>query len=579
MAQTTPGIHLVTTTRTYKGKTYRSHLLRRSYRESGKVKKETLANLSRLDDEVVAVLRQVLRGESLQPVGQLFAIERSYHHGHVQAVVKALQRLRFETLLGSRACRERRLVQALVAARLLQPQSKLATTRSWGATTLPALLGVDGASERELYTAMDWLQRRQGRIEKRLAQRHLTAGGLVLYDVSSSYLEGQTCPLARYGYSRDGKRGKLQITYGLVTSRDGCPVAVAVFAGNTMDSTTLLPQVRRWRHQFGIDRLVVVGDRGMIAQVHLEQIQALTAVDWITALRSGAIRRLLDEAIVSTEQFEGRPWFELCHPDFPGERLVACRNPALAAHRAGKRQALLTDTQEALTAIQRRVQRGQLRGRATIGMAVGKVINRYKVAKHFEVTIDEAAFAFALKEEQVQAEATLDGIYVIRTSLTSELMAAAEVVRSYKQLSQVEQAFRSLKTVDLEVRPIFHRLEQRVRAHVFLCMLAYYVQWHLMAAWRPLLFHDEEEVGKGSRDPVAPAVRSPAARRKAATKQLGDGTPAHSFRTLLTHLSTIVRNVCRPLRTPTDPGQTFMLDTQPDLLQQRAYELLESIHV
>ena len=578
MKQTSRGLHVVTTTRTYKGKTYRSHLLRRSYREGGKVKKQTLANLTRLGDEVVEVIRQTLRGAALQPVEQTWEVIHSYHHGHVLAVLETMQRLQVDELLGSRACRERTLAKALIAARLLEPQSKLATWRSWGSTTLPTLLGVEEATEYDLYAALDWLGQRQSRIEKRLAQRHLTVGGLVLYDLSSSYLEGQQCPLGAYGYNRDGKRGKLQITYGLLTTRDGCPVSVSVFEGNTADASTLLPQVQRLRQRFGIERLVIVGDRGLIAQVQIEQLKTLSGVDWITALRSGALRRLLDEAIVTGDQFEGRPIFELCHPDFPGERLVACYNPAMAQHRAAKRQALLEATEEALAAIQQQVKAGRLRGQSAIGLRVGKLIHRYKMAKHFVLTISEDSFAFARQEAQIHPEAALDGIYVIRTNLTGEAMTAAEAVRSYKQLSRVEQAFRALKTIDLHVRPIFHRLTHRVKAHVFLCLLAYYIQWHLVAAWRPLLFHDEDHAAKATRDPVAPARRSDAARQKAQAKRLPDGSPVHSFRTLLIHLSTIVRNVCRPASTA-HTAVTFTLDTQPDATQQRAYELLKTIQL
>src|SRR5512143_38386 len=578
MRQLSRGLHVVTTTRIHKGKTYRSHLLRRSYREGGKVKKETLANLTRLGNEVVEVIRQALRGAVLQPVEQTWTVVHSYHHGHVQAVLEAMRRLRLDELLGSRACRERTLAKALVAARLLEPQSKLATWRSWGTTTLPALLGVEDATEYELYAALDWLGQRQSRIEKRLAQRHLTVGGLVLYDLSSSYLEGQQCPLGAYGYSGDGKRGKLQLTCGLLTNREGCPVSVSVFEGNTTDVSTLLPQVQRLRQRFGIERLVMVGDRGVIAQVQIDQLKTLPGVDWITALRSGAIRRLLDEAIVIGEQFEGRPLFELCHPDSPGERLVGCYNAFVAQQRAAKRQVLLEATEQALAAIQRQVHTGRLRGQSAIGLRVGKLIHRYKMAKHFVLTITEDTFAFARQETQIHTETALDGIYVIRTSLTGEAMAAAEVVRTYKQLSQVEQAFRAMKTVDLHVRPIFHRLTHRVKAHVFLCLLAYYVQWHLVAAWRPLLCYDEDHAAKATRDPVAPAQRSEAARQKVHTKHLADGTPVHSLRTLLIHLSTVVRNVCRPTG-PTNTAPTFTLDTQPDATQHCAYELLKTIQL
>lgn len=577
MEKTTRGIHVVTTQRTYKGKTYRSHLLRRSYREGGQVKKETLANLTALGDEVVDLVRQALRGDPLQPLDRRFDIIRSYHHGHVQAVLEAMRRLRFDELLGSRACRERTLAQALVAARLLDPQSKLATHRSWETTSLALLLGIEEARRDDLYTALDWLVRRQSRIEKRLAQRHLTAGGVVLYDLSSSYLEGQHCPLAARGYNRDKKRGKVQITYGLLTNRAGCPVAVSVFKGNTVDSSTLLAQVQRIRQRFGIERMVLVGDRGMIAQVQIDQLKALPGVDWITALRSQTLRRLLEEAILTAEQFEGRPLFELCHPDFPGERLVACYNTALAQHRAAQRERLLVATERALMDLQHRVERGRLQGRATIALEAGKVVNRYKVAKHLELTLADDTFAFTRHTARIQAEAALDGIYVIRTSVDNDTLSAAEAVRSYKQLCQVEQAFRALKTVDLQVRPIFHRLAERVRAHVFLCLLAYYLQWHLMKAWQALLFHDEDPAAKATRDPIAPAQRSPAAARKAQTQQTPEGWPVHSFRTLLKHLSTVVRNVCRPLGTDTE--RTFTLDTQPDEIQQQAYDLLKTLRV
>lgn len=578
MTSTGRGVHVVTTTRTYKGKTYRTHLLRRSYREAGKVKKATVANLTWLGDEVVELIRQALHGEVLQPAGPRLEVVRSSHHGHVQAVLEAMQRLRLEAVLGSRPCRERTLVKAMMAARLLDPQSKLATTRSWQATTLPSLLAVEDANEQDLYAALDWLLARQGRIEKRLGQRHLATGGLVLYDLSSSYLEGHCCPLGAYGYNRDGKRGKLQITYGLVTTREGCPVAVSVFEGNTVDATTLLPQVQRLRQRLGIERLVIVGDRGLMAQVQIDQLTRLPGVDWITALRSGAIRHLVRDALVTPEQFEGRSLVEFCHPDFPGERLVACYNPELARHRGAKRQALLEATQAELAVLQHQVKAGRLRGNSTIALRVGRVINRYKVAKHVELTITDDTLAVALNTQQVQAEAALDGVYVIRTSRSVEAMTAAEAVRSYKQLSHVEQAFRAMKTVDLQVRPIFHRLAHRVKAHLFLCMLAYYVQWHLMAAWRPLLFHDEDQTAKATRDPVAPAPRSAAARVKAGSRQLTDGTPVHSFRTLLTHLSTRVRNVCRPAGNG-GASPTFTLDTQPDATQQRAYELLKTIQV
>lgn len=578
MAQSGSGVHVVTTERTYKGKTYRTHLLRRSYREAGQVKKETLANITCLGDEIVQLIRQALQGQSLGLAEEAFEVVNSWHHGHVQAVLEAMQRLGFERLLGARACRERRLVMGLVAARILEPQSKLATARSWSDTTLAQQLGVEEVSESELYAALDWLGKRQSRIERRLADRHLAAGELVLYDLSSSYFEGRCCPLAAHGYNRDGKRGKLQVNYGVLANAAGCPVAVAVVSGDVGDPTTLLPQVQVVRERFDIDRVVLVGDRGMITQVQIDTLRTLEGLEWITALRSQGIRKLMREGEITPEHFEQQALFELLHPDFPGERLVACRNAELARYRTEKRQALLQATQAELEKVQRLVEQARLQGAKNIGLRVGKVINRYKVGKHFDLDIQEAHFNFQINESRVAEEAALDGIYVVRTSVSPALMAAAEVVRSYKRLGQIERVFRSMKTQDLKVRPIFHRLEQRVRAHIFLCLLAYYVQWHMMEAWRPLLFSDEDQEAKARRDPVAPAKRSAAAQHKAASKHLADGSPVHSFRTLLQHLSSRVRNACRSLNTGAD-SPTFTLDTLPDPIQRRAYELLKTIQV
>jgi transposase len=577
MAQSGLGVHVVTTERTYKGKTYRTHLLRRSYREAGHVKKETLANITCLGDEIVQLIRQALQGQSLALAEEAFEVVSSWHHGHAQAVLEAMQRLGFERLLGARACREGRLVvMGLVAARILEPQSKLATARSWSDTTLAQQLGVEEVSESELYAALDWLGKRQSRIERRLADRHLAAGELVLYDLSSSYFEGRCCPLAAYGYSRDGKRGKLQVNYGVLANAAGCPVAVV--SGDVGDPTTLLPQVQVVRERFDIDRVVLVGDRGMITQVQIDTLRTLAGLEWITALRSQGIRKLMREGEITPEHFEQQALFELLHPDFPGERLVACRNAELVRHRTEKRQALLQATQAELKKVQRMVKQERLQEAKHIGLRVGKVINHYKVGKHFDLDIQEERFDFQINESRVAEEAVLGGIYVVRTSVSPALMAAAEVVRSYKRLGQIERVFRSLKTQDLKVRPIFHRLEQRVRAHILLCLLAYYVQWHMMEAWRPLLFSDEELEAKASRDPVAPAKRSAAAQHKAASKHLADGSPVHSFRTLLQHLSTRVRNTCRSSNAGAD-SPTFTLDTLPDPIQRRAYELLKTIQV
>jgi transposase len=551
-------------------------LLREGYRAGGKVKNRTLANLSHWPAAKVDLFRRVLRDEPLAPSTTLFEVLRSYHHGHVEAVRSAMHRLGFDALIAARPSRDRDLVVAMVAARILEPDSKLATTRWWHTTTLPTALGVRDADEDALYEAMDWLLARQARIEQKLAARHLRAGGLVLYDLTSSYFEGTTCPLAAFGHNRDGKKGKLQVNYGLLTDGRGCPVAVSVFQGNTGDPPTLLPAVQRVRERFGIETLVIVGDRGMISQTQITALQTLEGVDWITALKTGAIRDLMADGHLQLGLFDERNLFELTHPDFPGERLVACRNPELAKLRTHKRQALLEATVKELEQVRAMVARGTLKGRDAIGVRVGKVVNKYKVAKHLQLEIHDDRFAFQIDAVRVAAEAALDGIYVIRTSVPVARLDAADAVRDYKRLSDVERAFRSLKTIDLKVRPIRHRLEARVRAHIFLCLLAYYVEWHMREAWRPLLFGDEDQATKRSRDPVAPAKRSPAALRKVHTKVLDDGTPVHSFPTLLKELSGIVRNTCRPRSTGAE-APTFELTTTPTPTQQRAYELLKTI--
>ena len=553
-------------------------LLREGYRQGGTVKNRTLANLTKWPPQKVDLLRRVLRDEPLAPVDTLFEVVASRHHGHVQAVRTAMQRLGFDTLLAARPSRERALVVAMVGARLLEPDSKLATTRWWHTTTLPESLGVSDADEDALYEAMDWLLARQDRIEAKLAARHLTAGGLLLYDLTSSYVEGTTCPLAAFGHNRDGKKGKLQVNYGLLTDARGCPVAVSVFTGNTGDPPTLLPEVQRVRDRFGIERLVVVGDRGMISQTQITGLKALAGVDWITALKTGAIRDLLAGGQIQMGLFDERNIFELTHPDYPGERLVACRNPELAKLRAHKRQALLAATVKELDKVRGMVTRGRLRGRDAIGVRVGKVVNKYKVGKHLRLEIHDDRFDFQPDAQRIAAEAALDGIYVIRTSVPPERLSAADAVRNYKRLSDVERAFRALKTIDLKVRPIHHRLATRVRAHIFLCMLAYYVEWHMREAWRPRLFGDEDRAAKQTRDPVAPAKRSAAALRKVHTKVLDDGTPVHSFQTLLKDLSSIVRNVCRARGAGPD-APTFEIVTTPTPSQQRASDLLKTITV
>ena len=554
-------------------------LLRESYREGSKVRKRTLANLSALTTEQVEAIRRTLKGETLVPVADLFAIVRSRHHGHVQAVRAAIKQLAFESLIASRPSRDRNLILAMVIARILEPTSKLATTRWWHTTTLPDACGVTDADEDDLYAALDWLLTRQAPIEKKLAARHLTQGGFVLYDLTSSYFEGTTCPLAALGYDRDGKRGKLQVNYGLLTDPRGCPVAVSVFEGNTADPTTLLPQVEKLQQTFAIQQLVLVGDRGMISQKQITALKQREGLDWITALRTGAIRKLVDGGHLQLGLFDERHLFEVTHPDFPGERLVACRNPQLALLRAHKRESLLDATSRALETVRGMIARGTLTGKAAIGVRVGKVVDKYKMAKHLVLDIRDDGFDFHLNTDTVSAEAALDGIYVVRTSVPAQLLATDDVVRSYKRLSQVERAFRSLKTIDLKVRPIRHRLEDRVKAHIFLCMLAHYVAWHMMEAWRERLFGDEDQQAKTTRDPVAPATRSNAALEKVHARVLDDGTPVHSFQTLLQDLSSIVSNTCRRHGASTAGEPTFNLVTTPSPTQQRAYDLLKSIQV
>ena len=570
--------HVVTTVRKYKNQTYRTHLLRRSYREGGSVKNETLGNLSHLPDALVEIIRRSLQGETFVPLEQTFEITRSRAHGHVQAVATAMQRLGLASLIASKSGRERDLVLAMVAARIIAPQTKLATSRWWHSTTLAEDFGVADASEDDLYAAMDWQLARQERIQQKLAARHLHSGGLVLYDLTSSYFEGITCPLAKFGHNRDGKRGLLQVNYGLLTDARGCPVAVSVHEGNTADSKTFLPEVQRLRQSFAIERMVMVGDRGMISQKVIAKMRDSDGIGWITALKSASIRVLIEQGQLQLDLFDERNLLELSSPDYPGERLVACRNPQLAKLRAHKREALLAATESSLAKIKARVDAGKLTGQVAIGLRVGKRINQYKVAKHFALVISEAAFSFQRKADSIAAEAALDGLYLIRTSVPAAHMDAPDCVRNYKALANVERAFRSLKTVDLKVRPIHHHLADRVRAHIFLCMLAYYVEWHLREAWRELMFADTDQQAKATRDPVAPAKRSKAALAKIASKRLDDDTPAHSFATLMAELATIVRNTCRAPHEGLD-APTFEVSTVPNPKQKRAFGLLQQIQL
>jgi hypothetical protein len=470
----------------------------------------------------------------------------------------------------------------MVAERILAPEaSKLSMTRAWSDTTLPDELGVADADEDALYEAMDWLLERQEAIERRLARRHLKSGGLVLFDLTSSYFEGVTCPLARIGCSRDGKRGTLQVNYGLMTDARGCPMSVSVFEGNVGDPKTLLPQVEKVKKGFGLDRLVMVGDRGMISNVQIDTLRQLEGVDWITALKSGAIAKLAEGGHLQLDLFDERNLISFTHADYPGERLIACRNPALAKLRAAKRQDLIAATTRELEKVAGMVAGGRLKGAARIGLRVGQVANRYKVGKHLDNAIGEAALTFKVNDASVAAEAALDGLYVIRTSAAPAAMAPEQAVLNYKRLAEVERAFRTLKGIDLQVRPIRHRLETRVRAHILLSMLAYYVQWHMIEAWAPLTFKDEADAGAEPArlaDPIAPARRSQSALAKVHTRALADGTPAMSFTRLLAHHATIVRNTMRPKGAR--PGEaTFTLTTRPDAKQQQALDLIAAITV
>jgi len=560
-------MHVVTNTVRRGGREYTSTLLRRSYREGGTVKKETLANLSHLPPEAIDAVRRILRGEVLVGAGEAFAIERSLPAGHVRAALVMARRLELWRLLDRQPSRERDLAVAMVCQQALRPGSKLAAVRALSQSTLGSELGVDGATEDDLYQAMDWLLCRQQRIEDRLARRHLTAGQLVLYDVSSSYFEGRTCPLAKLGYSRDGKRGSPQIIYGLLCDRPGRPIAVEVYSGELHDDKTLPAQISKLKTRFGLKTVVVVCDRGMVTKANLELMADTEGVGWITALKAPQIKKLATTGQLQLSLFDQTNLAEITSDDYPGERLVVCRNPLVAADRARKREELLEATERGLAEIAERVKRGTLHGADQIGLAVGPTLKRYRVKKHFTVQIADTSLTYQRKTDQIAAEAALDGFYVLRTSVPAQTLPSADVVRAYKGLEEVERAFGTFKGPELEIRPIHHRLEDRVRAHVLLCMLAYYLTWHLKAAWAPLLFTDEHP--PIASDPVAKATRSPHAQHKAQTKRTANGEPCHSYTTLLAELATLTRNTIRPAGTTT----TFDKHTEATPLQQRALDL------
>jgi transposase len=568
-------MHVAKIVRRHKGKTYVSYLLRRSYREGGQVKHQTLANLSHLPEPLIDLIRRSLQGEAFVPARQAFRITRALPHGPVHAVLGALRALGVDTLIAARPCRQRNLVVALVAERLLFPSSKLAATRHWRSTTLADELAVADATETEVYRALDWLLKRQPAIEKQLAGRHLTEQSLVLYDVSSSFYYGRTCPLARHGHDRDGKKGRPIIVYGLLTNAEGRPVAIEVYPGNTADPTTVPDQVEKLRARFGLTRIVLAGDRGMLTSTQIDTLRQYPGLGWISALRSEAIRALIEQGHLQASTFAEVNLAEITSPDFPGERLVACYNALLAEERRRKRNELLQQTEALLTRLAKYVARRtrQPLTRTEIALRAGKRINRYKMAKHFQLTIADGHFTWARREESIRREEQLDGIYVIRTSEPRRRLSAADSVRSYKRLASVEQAFRSLKGVDLMVRPIYHRVEPRVRAHIFLCMLAYYVEWHMRRSWAPLLFEEEElEQARGERDPVAKAQSSEAVGLKKKTRLTESGLEVHSFRTLLADLGSQTRNTCTIVADPTQANFEQVSEATP--LQAEAFRLL-----
>jgi len=555
-------------------------LLRETYRQDGKICKRTLCNLSHWPAAHVEGLRAVLKGGTVIPAEyDAFTVTRSLPHGHVAAALGAARNIGLDVILGPEANRCRDLVLAMLVSRILDPGSKLATARALSPATasssLGEALGLGEVGDDELYAALDWLVVRQPAVETILASRHLRNGTLVLYDVSSSYMEGRCCPLAKRGYSRDGRKGTLQIVYGLLCAPDGCPVAIEVFDGNTGDPSTLAPQIEKLKQRFGLDHVVLVGDRGMITQARITEDIKSAGLDWISSLRAPAIKELLASGALQLTLFDQRDMASITSPDFPGERLIVRRNPDLATERTRKREELLAATEKDLARIKTAVgrKRDPLRGAAEIALKVGEVLNTYKMRKHFDLEITDAAFNFARKTEAIAAEAATDGIYIVRTSLDQATLGDAETVRSYKSLSLVERAWRCIKTVDLHVRPVYHWLADRVRAHVFLCMLAYYLEWHMRQRLAPMLFDDtDKEAAEAERKSVvAQAPRSKAAVKKQTTGLTPDGLPVHSFRSLLADLATLARNTITTAIAPLSPLTVL---TRPTPIQQKAFDLL-----
>jgi transposase len=559
-------------------------LLREGWREGNKTRQRTVANLSDWPKEKIETFRRLLRDERLVSPEDLFATQKTLPHGHVQVVLEMIARLELDRLISAKRCRERDLVVAMIVQRLIDPCSKLATTREWHSTTLAEELGLVEATENDLYEAMDWLLERQEGIERKLAANHLSEGGLVLYDVSSSFYEGRTCPLAQWGHDRDGKNGLPIIVYGVMTNAEGCPVAVSVYAGNTGDPTTVVDQIKKLRAKFGLQRVVMVGDRGLLTQPQIDKLKQFPGLGWITALTSTAIRELVEQGVLQLSLLDQKNLAEIAAPDYPGERLMVCHNPVLEEQRRRKREALLEATEKSLEKIHKEVARRKKKPftAAEIGVKVGKVLGRYKMGKHFACTMGEGHFSWSRRAGSIAQEEKLDGIYVLRTSEPAERLSAEETVRSYKSLAEVERAFRCLKGIDLLVRPIRHRTKDRVPAHIFLCVLAYYVEWHLRRAWAPLLFEDEERrQERKHRDPVLPAQPSASALRKKRSHATADGLPVYSFESLLRELASRARvtYALKPQKEEEKANLTFQQVPELTPAQARAYELVRMFSV
>ena len=579
MSSRTGPVHVATTRRKYKGKVYETHLLRRTYREEGKVKHETVGNISHLPFEIIEIVRRALKGEIFSGVQEDFEIVRSLPHGHVAAVLGMIRKLKLETIISPVACNQRDLVLAMIVSRILAPCSKLAAARALDtetlSTSLGEVLGIESADVSELYRSMDWLLVRQAEVENALASNHLSNGSLVLYDVTSVYVEGSKCPLAQLGYNRDGKKGKKQIVLGLLCSVQGCPIAVEVFEGNTADPKTLASQIAKVRTRFGLSRVVIVGDRGMITEARLrDDLRCEQGIEWITALRAPAIRKLVQNASLQLSLFDEKDLAEISDPDYPDERLVVCKNPLLAYERARKREDLLQATEKKLNKVVEATMRQmrRLKGKEKIALRVGKILDQFKMAKHFCFEIQEESFRYCRNQETITSESSLDGIYVIRTSLSQDEMSTADTVRAYKGLSRAERAFRILKSIDLQIRPIFHWTSNRIKSHVLLCMLAYYVEWHMKQALAPMLFedHDRAAAAELRESVVAPAKRSMSAMRKIRTGKTSEGLPVHSFRTLIADLGTLTKNRIHIKST----GARFDLYANATPSQNQAFKLL-----